>query len=132
MSLTKIGTLGDLLKGNDAIPPRERMEATKHQVNEIDSWISVMNKVSYVKHCKGHRNSKGDLAEWCVVDHKDGKIISSHGSEEAAKQHLQDMHIHSGNINSIDELLDMYKTSAEDEENKKEEKKDTDKEEGFD
>jgi hypothetical protein len=49
-----------------------------------------------VSHCPGHKNSKGELAEWCVKSHEDGHIISSHGSEAAAKKHLQDMHAHSG------------------------------------
>jgi len=55
-------------------------------------------KVSYVEHCKGHKNSKGELAEWCVKSHETGKILSSHKSEEAAKSHLQDMHAHSGSL----------------------------------
>jgi hypothetical protein len=55
-----------------------------------------MRKVAFVSHCPGHRNSKGELAEWCVKSHETGKIISSHKSEEAAKKHLQDMHAHSG------------------------------------
>lgn len=55
-----------------------------------------MRKVAYVAHCPGHKNSKGELAEWCVKSHETGKIISSHGTEAAAKKHLQDMHAHSG------------------------------------
>jgi hypothetical protein len=59
---------------------------------------ALFSKVAYVSHCPGHKNSKGELAEWCVKSHEDGHIISSHGSQEAAKKHLQDMHAHSGSL----------------------------------
>ena len=42
---------------------------------------------------KGHRNSKGELAEWVIKSHETGKILSSHKSEQKAKEHLQQMHI---------------------------------------
>lgn len=42
---------------------------------------------------KGHRNSKGELAEWVIKSHETGKILSSHKSEKKAKEHLQQMHI---------------------------------------
>ena len=47
----------------------------------------------YVCHIKGHRNSKGELAEWVIKSHETGKILSSHKSEQKAKEHLQQMHI---------------------------------------
>lgn len=47
----------------------------------------------YVCHMKGHRNSKGELAEWVIKSHETGKILSSHKSEKKAKEHLQQMHI---------------------------------------
>lgn len=47
----------------------------------------------YVCHMKGHRNSKGELAEWVIKSHETGKILSSHKSEQKAKEHLQHMHI---------------------------------------
>jgi hypothetical protein len=53
-------------------------------------------KVAYVKHCPGHKNSKGESAEWCIYSHETGKIISSEKSEGAAKKQLQNMHAHSG------------------------------------
>lgn len=59
---------------------------------------ALFRKTAYVSHCPGHKNSKGELAEWCVKSHEDGHIISSHGSEAAAKKHLQDMHAHSGSV----------------------------------
>ena len=40
---------------------------------------------------KGHKNSKGEKAEWCIVSHETGKILSSHKSKDAAKSHLDDM-----------------------------------------
>jgi len=58
----------------------------------------ALSKVAYVAHCKGHKNSKGELAEWCVKSHEDGHIISSHTSEAEAKKHLQDMHAHKGAV----------------------------------
>lgn len=45
-----------------------------------------------VVHKKGHKNSKGEKAEWCIVSHETGKILSSHKSKSAAKKHLSDMH----------------------------------------
>lgn len=55
-------------------------------------------KVSYVAHVPGHHNSKGELAEWVVKSHETGKILTSYGSEEAAKKGLQNMHAHSGSL----------------------------------
>lgn len=55
-----------------------------------------LKKVAYVKHCPGHKNSKGELAEWCIYSHETGKIISSEKSSEAAHKQLQNMHAHSG------------------------------------
>ena len=42
-------------------------------------------------HKKGHKNSKGEKAEWCIVSHDTGKILSSHKSKAAAESHLTDM-----------------------------------------
>ena len=71
-----------------------------------------MNRIkeSFVKHCPGHKNSKGMAAPFCIISHETGKILSSHASESEAKQHLKQMqmHKHMGsfeNIKSIDELL---------------------------
>jgi len=64
--------------------------------------VASMTKVSYVAHCPGHKNSKGESAEWCVKSHKDDHIISSHKTEAEAKQHLQDMHAHSGSKQAAD------------------------------
>jgi len=74
-----------------------------------------MRKESYVKHCPGHKDSKGESAPWCIMDHSDGKILSSHKTEAEAKKHLRDMKIHGGNIMSfreaknLDDLLDKSK-----------------------
>ena len=64
---------------------------------------AAIQKVAYVSHCPGHKNSKGESAEWCVKSHETGKIISSHGTEAAAKKHLQDMHAHSGSEKSAEQ-----------------------------
>ena len=53
-----------------------------------------ITRVAFVKHCPGHKNSKGESAEWCIVSHTTGKILSSHPSKDKAKSHLQDMHAH--------------------------------------
>lgn len=53
-------------------------------------------KLSFVTKCPGHKNSKGELAEWCVKSHETDKIISSHRTEAEAKEHLRQMHIHKG------------------------------------
>ncbi|MBQ3253380.1 MAG: hypothetical protein IJA65_02400 [Acholeplasmatales bacterium] len=37
---------------------------------------------------KGHKNSKGEKAEWCIVSHETGKILSSHKSKAAAEINL--------------------------------------------
>lgn len=69
-------------------------------------------KESYVKNCPGHKNSKGEAAPWCIISHDSGKILSSHKTEEEAKEHLKDMHVHGGSImnfkeaKSLDELLE--------------------------
>jgi hypothetical protein len=44
-----------------------------------------------VRHQKGHKNSKGEKAEWVIVSHKDGHIISSHKTKEEAEKHLTDI-----------------------------------------
>ena len=44
-----------------------------------------------VVHKKGHKNNKGEKAEWCIVSHDTGKILSSHKSKAAAESHLTDM-----------------------------------------
>lgn len=55
----------------------------------------------YVCHLKGHRNSKGELAEWVIKSHETGKILSSHKSEKKAKEHLQQMHIFKESVDSM-------------------------------
>lgn len=44
-----------------------------------------------VRHQKGHKNSKGETAEWVIVSHKDGHIISSHKTKAEAEEHLRDI-----------------------------------------
>lgn len=44
-----------------------------------------------VRYQKGHKNSKGERAEWVIVSHKDGHIISSHKTKEEAEKHLKDI-----------------------------------------
>ena len=65
---------------------------------EIKNTAST--KIAYVSHCKEHRNSKGELAEWCVKQHNTGKILTSYKTEEAAKEGLKNMEIHKGSIDA--------------------------------
>jgi hypothetical protein len=58
------------------------------------SLNASLNIVSFVKHCPGHKNSKGEAAPWCVVSHETGKILSSHKSEAEARAHLKQMEMH--------------------------------------
>jgi len=96
-------------------PPQE-----EGKDNPIESDGSKI-KVSFVKKCPGHKNSHGESAPFCIVDHSDGHIISSHKTEEEAKSHLQDMHIHKKgdkymnfrNIKSIEELLKKAEVDSE-------------------
>lgn len=37
---------------------------------------------------KGHKNSDGEKAEWCIVSHKTGRVISSHKTKSEAEKHL--------------------------------------------
>lgn len=62
-------------------------------------------KLSFVSKCPGHRNSKGELAEWCVKSHDTGEIISSHKTKAQAKEHLRQMHIHKGSDKDLQYLL---------------------------
>lgn len=70
-----------------------------------------MIKKGYITQVKGHKNSKGELAEWVVKDHNTNKIISSHKTKEEAKSHLRDMKTHGNSIlgfnkaNNIDDLI---------------------------
>lgn len=47
----------------------------------------------YVAKVPGHKNSKGETAEWVIKSHDTGKILSSHKSEDEAKEHLKHMKI---------------------------------------
>jgi hypothetical protein len=69
-------------------------------------------KVSFVKHCPGHKDSKGNKAEYCILSHTTNKILSSHKTRSEAEKHLQQMHIHKGetimefkDVKSIEELI---------------------------
>lgn len=58
-----------------------------------------------VRHQKGHKNSKGETAEWVIVSHKDGHIISSHKTKAEAEKHLTDIRKfkHMGESMKLDE-----------------------------
>lgn len=62
-----------------------------------DDWYSNYTQqekqtlVEMVVYKKGHKNSKGESAPWTIVSHETGKILSSHKSKSAAKEHLRQM-----------------------------------------
>ena len=58
---------------------------------EIKQFIKL---IEYVEHRPGHKNSKGEPAPWVIISHETGEIISSHATEEEAKDHLRDIEIH--------------------------------------
>lgn len=55
---------------------------------------SRTNKISTVVFVKNHKNSRGELAEWAIKSHKDGKILSSHKTKSEATKHLRDIEGH--------------------------------------
>ena len=64
-----------------------------------------LNKISTVVHCPGHKNSQGDLAEWCIKQEGTGKILSSHTSKEKAEEHLKQIEMHK-HMASTDKVAD--------------------------
>lgn len=56
----------------------------------------VDSLLEYIVYRKGHKNSKGESAPWVILSHKTKKILSSHTTRKAAKEHLQQMHIFKG------------------------------------
>ena len=75
---------------------------------------SSFNKVSFIVHMKGHKNSSGEIAPYVIKSHETGKILSSHKTRGEAEKHLKQMHIHKNgeiimefkDVKSIDELID--------------------------
>ena len=68
-----------------------------------------------VVHKKGHKNSKGEKAEWCIVSHKTGRVISSHKSKSAAEKHLGEIQMfkHMKNESmSLDEAKQILKNNG--------------------
>lgn len=65
-------------------------EGEKFSFDDIAKKSSV-NKVSYVAHVPGHKNSQGESAPWVIKSHETGKILSSHKTKAEAKEHLKQM-----------------------------------------
>jgi hypothetical protein len=53
----------------------------------VESYLLL----EFVKYMPGHKNSKGEKAEWTIVSHTTGKVISSSKSKEAAEARLRAM-----------------------------------------
>lgn len=84
-------------------------QQNKYSSNNIDNFIKLSNKrikISYIQHLEGHKDSKGEIAPWVIKSHITNKIISSHKTEQEAKDHLKDINIHKAyNYSNIDELI---------------------------
>lgn len=67
-----------------------------------------------VRHKKGHKNSKGETAEWVIVSHKDGHIISSHKTKKEAEEHLRDIQKfkHMGESMKLEEAIKYLKNKG--------------------
>lgn len=53
-----------------------------------------MNKVSFIQHVPGHKNSKGEAAPYVIKSHETGEILSSHKTKGEAESHLKQMQMH--------------------------------------
>ena len=74
---------------------KEEPIADNTEFRNIESIEQLLRiKQGFVAHVPGHKNSKGETAPWVVKQHKTGKIISSHKTEQEAKNHLRDIEIH--------------------------------------
>lgn len=65
-----------------------------------------------IRHMKGHKNSKGEKAEWVIVSHETGKILSSHKSKEKAKEHMRQMKIFKENRMNLTEAKQILKANG--------------------
>lgn len=67
-----------------------------------------------VRHQKGHKNSNGELAEWVIVSHKDGHIISSHKTKAEAEKHLGDIRKfkHMGESMQLEEAKELLESEG--------------------
>lgn len=53
----------------------------------------ALQRVSYIVHMPGHKNSKGEDSPWVIKSHETGKIIGSYKSKAAAEHALKMMHV---------------------------------------
>jgi len=58
-------------------------------------------KQAYVAQVKGHKNNRGELAEFVIKKHETGEILSSHKTREEAEKHLQQMHEHKNKESAV-------------------------------
>ena len=56
----------------------------------MPSWLI---RQSYIVHMPGHKNSKGEAAEWVIKKHETGDILRAYGTEAEAKKGLQMLHV---------------------------------------
>jgi len=75
-----------------------------------------LRHVSYIKYTKGHKDSKGEDAPWCIYQHDTDKLLSSHKTESEAKSHLKDIYSHRGGnfvgVGTLDELCHTAQISS--------------------
>jgi hypothetical protein len=82
--------------GADGVCPGCKKAGGECSCENCTCKAASLKKVAYVSHCPGHRNSKGEKAEWCIKQHETGKILESFKSEDAAKEGLRNMESHKG------------------------------------
>jgi len=91
----------------DFIEAKTLSALLKTAAEEEHAVYDMRVKLSYVKHMPGHKNSKGEAAPWVIIDHDDGKVLSSHKTKEEAKSHLRDMKIH-GSVKTAQDEEEEY------------------------
>lgn len=67
------------------------IHAPEASMKECIDLTGELEVISSVKHMPGHKDSHGNSAPWVIVDHQDGRILSSHPSKETAEEHLKQM-----------------------------------------
>ncbi len=76
------------LKGKGTVIPKSKLLIKSNNIKEDTNLL-----VEYIQYMKGHKNSKGELAEFVIKSHKTNKVISSHRTMADAKKRLQHIHI---------------------------------------
>jgi len=110
-----VGTpdINELIENKDSTHQKTNEEGENIENNmntgiETSNKTASMNKISYIVHMEGHKNSKGEVAPYVIKSHETNKILSSHKTRGEAVKHLQQMHAHSSSfvgIQNLDHLI---------------------------